>query len=91
MVTEQDQQYVYMDDLRVLGQDPLIPPQILSSELPLSTSSRRTIAKARLEAQNIIQRIDRRRLIVIAGPCSIHDVGAAKEYGFTQSLTKPTY
>ncbi|EGS19999.1 uncharacterized protein CTHT_0044960 [Thermochaetoides thermophila DSM 1495] len=67
------------DDMRVLGQDPLIPPALLISEIPMPDESLRTVVKGRRDAVNIIMgRND--RLLVIVGPCSIHDPAAAIEY-----------
>ena len=66
-------------DLRVEGYRPLIPPAILLDELPLSESGSRTIAAARGELVRILDREDD-RLIVIVGPCSVHDVDAGMDY-----------
>ena len=66
-------------DLRVEGYRPLIPPAILLDELPLSESGSRTIAAAREEIVRILDREDD-RLIVVVGPCSVHDVDAGMEY-----------
>jgi 3-deoxy-7-phosphoheptulonate synthase len=70
----------YMDDLRITGYDALLPPMILSSEIKLSSTSKKVIAQARSDAAKVIKGEDN-RLIVIVGPCSIHDVDAAMEYG----------
>ncbi|HEV8655784.1 MAG TPA: 3-deoxy-7-phosphoheptulonate synthase [Candidatus Limnocylindria bacterium] len=66
-------------DLRVEGYRPLIPPAILLDELPLSDAGSRTVASAREELVRILDREDD-RLIVVVGPCSVHDVEAAIEY-----------
>jgi 3-deoxy-7-phosphoheptulonate synthase len=66
-------------DLRVEGYRPLIPPAILLDELPLSEAGSRTVASAREELVRILDREDD-RLIVVVGPCSVHDVEAATEY-----------
>jgi 3-deoxy-7-phosphoheptulonate synthase len=66
-------------DLRVEGYRPLIPPAIMLEELPLSEAGSRTVASARDEIVRILDREDD-RLIVVVGPCSVHDVGAAIEY-----------
>jgi 3-deoxy-7-phosphoheptulonate synthase len=66
-------------DLRVEGYRPLIPPAILLDELPLSDAGSRTIASAREELVRILDREDD-RLIVVVGPCSVHDVDAAMDY-----------
>lgn len=85
----------------MLGQDPLIPPQLLQSEIPavsvpipnslpgslteLTRHSRqtaaisKTVAKGRQEAIQVITQNDE-RLLVMVGPCSIHDPTAAVEY-----------
>ncbi|HEV8229572.1 MAG TPA: 3-deoxy-7-phosphoheptulonate synthase [Candidatus Limnocylindria bacterium] len=66
-------------DLRVEGYRPLIPPAILLDEMPLSEAGSKTIARAREELVRILDREDD-RLIVVVGPCSVHDVAAAMEY-----------
>ncbi len=66
-------------DLRVEGYRPLIPPAILLDELPLSEAGSRTVATAREELVRILDREDD-RLIVVVGPCSVHDVEAAMDY-----------
>src|SRR5438046_922409 len=66
-------------DLRVEGYRPLSPPAILLDELPLSETGSRTVASAREELVRILDREDD-RLIVVVGPCSVHDVEAAIDY-----------
>ena len=66
-------------DLRVEGYRPLIPPAIMLEELPLSETGSRTVASGRDEVVRILDREDD-RLIVVVGPCSVHDVEAAMEY-----------
>ena len=66
-------------DLRVEGYRPLIPPAILLDDLPLTETGSRTVANAREELVRILDREDD-RLIVVVGPCSVHDVEAAMEY-----------
>ncbi|KAJ1968494.1 hypothetical protein H4R35_006413, partial [Dimargaris xerosporica] len=68
-----------LDDTNIATTRPLIPPQILMEDQPLSVEAAVTILKGRHGAENIIAGKDD-RLIVIVGPCSIHDVEAAKEY-----------
>ena len=67
------------DDLRVSNLRPLIPPAILHEELPVTHPVSRLVSGARQEASRIIKGRDD-RLLVIVGPCSIHDPGAAMEY-----------
>lgn len=67
------------DDVRILGQDPLIPPQLLQAEIPTPINALQTVLQGRNDAIEIItQHSD--RLLVICGPCSIHDPAAAVEY-----------
>lgn len=66
-------------DDSVLGYDPLIPPQLLTSELPPPENSISTVLKARKDAVKILEKTDD-RLLVICGPCSLHDPEAALEY-----------
>ena len=68
------------DDLRVSRLRPLIPPAILLEELELSEPAAETVATAREGADAIINGKDD-RLLVVVGPCSIHDAMAALEYG----------
>jgi 3-deoxy-7-phosphoheptulonate synthase len=67
------------DDRRIKDIRPLIPPQILYEDFPLSSTSEQTVSKARTESEAIIAGSDD-RLLCIVGPCSIHDIAAAKEY-----------
>jgi len=66
-------------DLRVESIRPLLPPAILLEELPLSDAAAITVSRAREEVARIL-RGDDDRLVVIVGPCSIHDPGAAVDY-----------
>ena len=68
------------DDLRIEDPRPLVPAMILvDEELPITEQATETVTKARREIDDIISGRDR-RLLVIAGPCSIHDSKAALEY-----------
>ena len=66
-------------DLRVDSFRPLIPPAILLEELPLSERGSLTVARGREEIGDILEGRDD-RLVVIVGPCSIHDPEAARDY-----------
>lgn len=68
-----------LDDVRVLRIRPVIPPAILHEEISLSPNALKTVKSARQQAEKIIKMEDD-RMLVIVGPCSIHDVKAAKEY-----------
>ncbi len=67
------------DDLRIARLRPLIPPAILMEELPLGETGSSVVAAARDEATKIVTGGDD-RLLVVVGPCSIHDPAAALEY-----------
>lgn len=67
------------DDLRIAGLRPLIPPAILMEELPVTERASTTVAEARRQIAEIIAGRDD-RLLVVTGPCSIHDPAAALEY-----------
>ncbi|KAL7749306.1 3-deoxy-7-phosphoheptulonate synthase [Sorochytrium milnesiophthora] len=67
------------DDTRIDGYDPLIQPALLTAEEPLSAASKRTVVMARAQAAQVLRGEDD-RLLVIVGPCSIHDPAAAREY-----------
>jgi 3-deoxy-7-phosphoheptulonate synthase len=67
------------DDLRIQNLRPLIPPAILMEELPLGEQSSRTVAEGRQQVAAVLRGEDD-RLVVVVGPCSIHDTAAALEY-----------
>ena len=66
-------------DLHVVETRPLIPPSRLHNDIPLDHASANTVSKTRRSIQNILHNNDQ-KLLVIVGPCSIHDLEAAKEY-----------
>jgi 3-deoxy-7-phosphoheptulonate synthase len=67
------------NNLRIQSQHPLIKPTTLLDELPLTPKIADTVRNAREIARQIMQGEDQ-RLLVIVGPCSIHDPTAALEY-----------
>lgn len=69
-----------VDDVRINQIKPLIPPAILMEDIPLSEAGEETVAQARSSIEGIIRGKDK-RILVVVGPCSIHDVQAAREYG----------
>ncbi|KAG8964459.1 hypothetical protein FRC03_001775 [Tulasnella sp. 419] len=68
-----------LDDHRVIGYEPLIQPALLKHEVCASPKARATVCAARQAAAKIIQGRDE-RVLVIVGPCSIHDPNQAIEY-----------
>jgi len=68
-----------LNDIHVNAEEVLITPQDLRDELPLPESGRVFVQEARHVISDIIHKKDS-RLLVISGPCSVHDIDAAKEY-----------
>jgi len=68
-----------VDDTRVKPPRPLIPPQILIEDYPLSFIGAQTVLDGRRGSEAIISGDDD-RLLVIVGPCSVHDIKSALEY-----------
>ena len=66
-------------DLHVVETRPLVAPALLHAELSIDASATETVASARQRIQAILRGEDQ-RLLVIVGPCSVHDVEAAREY-----------
>ena len=67
------------DDLRITQVRPLIPPAILLEEIPLGERASNVVSNTRLAVADAVKGRDP-RLVIIAGPCSIHDTAAALEY-----------
>ena len=66
-------------DLRIRAQKPLIAPAVLEEELPLDDRGAELVAASRRDIAGIMAGRDD-RLLVVVGPCSIHDPAAAIEY-----------
>jgi 3-deoxy-7-phosphoheptulonate synthase len=67
------------DDLRIKWTKVVLPPVFLEEELPISEAASSTVFNARHQVSEILAARDP-RLLVIVGPCSIHDPKAAREY-----------
>jgi 3-deoxy-7-phosphoheptulonate synthase len=68
-----------IDDLRIQWTKVVLPPVFLEEDLPATEASTATVFNARTDISAILNRRDP-RLLVLAGPCSIHDPVAAREY-----------
>lgn len=68
-----------LENRRVKATRPLIPPQILQEDLPLTFLAANTVVEGRRATENVL-RGDDDRLMVVVGPCSVHNVDAALEY-----------
>ncbi|MGB6727564.1 MAG: 3-deoxy-7-phosphoheptulonate synthase [Terracidiphilus sp.] len=67
------------EDIRIQWTKVVLPPVFLEEERPVTEAASATIFDARREIVDILNGRDD-RLLVLAGPCSIHDVKAAREY-----------
>ena len=67
------------DDLRIKWTRVVLPPVFLEEELPTTDKASATVIEARKQIGKIIAGEDH-RLVVVLGPCSIHDPKAAREY-----------
>ncbi|KAF3360314.1 Rho GDP-dissociation inhibitor [Verticillium dahliae VDG1] len=69
------------EDWRIRGYNPLTSPDLLQHEIAQTANSKQTVLTGREEAVAIVNDTDeKKRLLVIIGPCSIHDPDAALEY-----------
>ena len=68
-----------IDDLNITSNEILITPEQLKAKIPLSEAAQATVVESRQVIRDILDGKDHRLFIVI-GPCSIHDIEAAKDY-----------
>jgi 3-deoxy-7-phosphoheptulonate synthase len=66
-------------DTRITGYEPLLSPAALLDELPLTDRAAGTVERTRAEVRAVLDGTDD-RLLVVAGPCSVHDPVAALDY-----------
>jgi 3-deoxy-7-phosphoheptulonate synthase len=67
------------DDIRIKWTRVVLPPVFLDEEMPMTEKASYTVYQTRMEIGDILRGKDQ-RLLVITGPCSIHDTTAAREY-----------
>src|ERR671915_1091999 len=67
------------DDLRIVKTRPLLAPAILAEEIPLTDTAAARVHDTRRAIEAILDGKDA-RLLVVVGPCSVHDTKAALEY-----------
>jgi 3-deoxy-7-phosphoheptulonate synthase len=67
------------EDIHIKWTKVVLPPVFLEEDLPVSETASTTIFDVRNQIRNILAGEDD-RLLVLAGPCSIHDAKAAREY-----------
>jgi 3-deoxy-7-phosphoheptulonate synthase len=68
-----------IENIHIFSEDPLLSPLDLRTRLPQTEQTIQTVMHAQRTIKNIIDRKDHRLLLVV-GPCSIHDIKSAKEY-----------
>ncbi|KAI9728922.1 MAG: Phospho-2-dehydro-3-deoxyheptonate aldolase amt16 [Chrysothrix sp. TS-e1954] len=69
------------EDWRIRGYNPLTSPDLLQHEIAQTAASKSTVLEGRKDTVSIVQGTDvNHRLLVVIGPCSIHDPPAALEY-----------
>ena len=66
-------------DTRINDRKALVPAEVVREDCPITNSARVTVLSARKAITNILHHQDP-RLVVVVGPCSVHDVKAAREY-----------
>ena len=67
------------DDLKISSMKELVSPIDIINEIPMTEKATETVVESRRQIIDIINKKDN-RLLMVVGPCSIHDVDAATEY-----------
>ena len=67
------------DDVRITGLQEVVAPRVLHDEFPLDERASKTVYHARQAVHNVLHGEDD-RLVVVTGPCSVHDPAAALDY-----------
>lgn len=78
------------DDLRICETKEVIAPVQVHDEMPISDAAAKTTLQARQDIHNILTGKDD-RLVVVVGPCSIHDTVAAQEYARRLKVVKDEF
>jgi len=68
-----------LDDLRITQVRPLLPPAILLEEIPITERASELVSATRQSIAGVLTGQDP-RLVIVVGPCSIHDTKAAVDY-----------
>ena len=70
---------VSVENINIENPQILVTPAELKKEIPISEKARKTVLNGRTAIEKILSKEDH-RLFVVVGPCSIHDIEAAREY-----------
>ena len=76
-ITAMDDKRIY--NVNVISQDVLLTPEEVKARVPMTPRAQATVLDGRQSLENILDRSDP-RLMVVVGPCSIHDPSAAMDY-----------
>ncbi|MCJ1441751.1 MAG: Phospho-2-dehydro-3-deoxyheptonate aldolase amt16 [Stictis urceolatum] len=80
------------EDWRISGYNPLVPPDLLQSEVAQTAAGKKTVLDARVESVEIVHGTDsKQRLMVVIGPCSINNPKEALEYADRLLAMKEKY
>jgi 3-deoxy-7-phosphoheptulonate synthase len=79
-----------VSDTRILAYEPLLSPAALLDELPLGDAEAQTVERTRAEVRALLDGQDD-RLLVITGPCSVHDPKAALDYAARLAALRDQY
>jgi 3-deoxy-7-phosphoheptulonate synthase len=79
-----------IDNLRISNIRAMVYPQLILEEIPAGEAARKTVRETRPQISRCLHGEDD-RLIVIVGPCSIHDPSAAREYALRLKSEIATY
>jgi len=74
-----------IENLNIIAEQCIITPTALKQLYPLTEKIIHTVLTGQNTVKNILNGDDK-RLIVVVGPCSIHDVKAAKEYALAKGI-----
>lgn len=69
-----------IENSHLVEMEPLVPPRAIKARSPLTGGAEKLVMDTRTAICNILHGRDRHRLLVVTGPCSIHDAEAAYEY-----------
>jgi 3-deoxy-7-phosphoheptulonate synthase len=82
--------YQHTSDLRIASIRPLLSPAILLEELPLTQQVSTLVSTTRTQVADVLHGRDD-RMVVVVGPCSIHDPAAAMDYGLRLQEMRTRY
>src|SRR5947209_3295158 len=79
-----------LKDARIAAYEPLLSPAALLDELPLGEARSETVERSREEVRAVLDGADD-RLLVVTGPCSVHDPRAALDYAARLGALRARY